>query len=54
MAKHGKKYEAGMYTVDDTNLYINRGLGSHIWRVRFLARPEITIFEIAPKKTSTD
>jgi len=54
LAKHGKKYEAGMYTVDDTNLYINRGLGSHIWRVRFLARPEITIFEIAPKKTSTD
>ena len=51
MSKFGKKYEAGMYTVGDTILYVNRGIGMDggpAPRVRFLARPEITVFEIHP------
>ncbi|MHC4638922.1 MAG: metallophosphoesterase [Planctomycetota bacterium] len=53
LTKHGKKYEAGLYNVDDTILYVNRGIGmegSRAPRVRFCARPEITVFEITPQK----
>jgi predicted MPP superfamily phosphohydrolase len=52
MSKFGKKYEAGRYTVGDTILYVNRGIGMDggvAPRVRFLARPEITVFDIKPK-----
>jgi predicted MPP superfamily phosphohydrolase len=53
LSKHGKKYETGMYKVGETLLYINRGFGLEGgWtpRVRFLSRPEITIFDITPTK----
>ena len=54
LSKFGKKYESGMYNVDNTILYVNRGIGGHAWRVRFFARPEMTIFDIAPNKNRTD
>jgi len=53
LSKFGKKYEAGSYTVGKTMLYVNRGIGmegSHAPRVRFFARPEITVFDIKPNK----
>jgi predicted MPP superfamily phosphohydrolase len=53
LTKHGKKYEAGMYTVGDTLLYVNRGVGldgGWLPRVRFFARPEIAVFDIVPDK----
>lgn len=53
LSKYGKKYESGKYIVGDTVLYVNRGIGmegSYIPRVRFWARPEITIFNIMPEK----
>ena len=53
LAKFGKKYESGMYRVGKTLLYVNRGIGlesNHAPKVRFFARPEITVFEIGPKK----
>ena len=51
LSKFGKKYESGLYKVNDTTLYVNRGIGleaSPAPKVRFLARPEITVFEIGP------
>jgi len=51
LSKHGRQYQMGMYKVGKTLLYINRGLGlegGRTPRVRFLARPEITIFDIMP------
>ncbi|MHC4644498.1 MAG: metallophosphoesterase [Planctomycetota bacterium] len=57
LSKFGKKYEAGMYTVNDTILYVNRGIGMEggiAPRVRFLARPEITIFDIGPTNNPPD
>ena len=48
-SKFGKKYEAGLYKVGETDLYVNRGLGmegGHAPRVRFFARPEIAVFDI--------
>jgi predicted MPP superfamily phosphohydrolase len=53
LSKFGKKYESGMYTVGDTILYVNRGIGMEgglTPKVRFLARPEITVFDIVPKE----
>lgn len=53
LSKYGKKYEMGEYKVNNTLLYVNRGLGmegGEAPRVRFLARPEITVFDIKPKK----
>jgi len=41
-----KHYVAGIYPVgEDRTLYVNRGLG-HSLRVRFDARPEITVFTV--------
>jgi uncharacterized protein len=50
LSKFGKKYEAGQYTIGNMLLYVNRGIGmegaANAPRVRFFARPEITVFEI--------
>ncbi len=51
-SKFGKKYESGMHRVGDAVLYVNRGLGMEPWpapQIRFLARPEISVFDIRPK-----
>jgi len=53
LSKFGKKYESGMYTVGRTTLYVNRGIGLEgglTPRVRFFARPEITVFDIKPER----
>jgi predicted MPP superfamily phosphohydrolase len=45
----GKKYEAGLYRVKETWLYVNRGIGMEggpAPRVRFNCRPEITIIDL--------
>jgi hypothetical protein len=50
LSRYGKRYEAGLYRVRDTWLYVNRGIGMEggpAPRVRFCARPEITIIEVA-------
>lgn len=52
LSKFGKKYESGMHCVGDTSLYVNRGLGLEprpAPQVRFLARPEIAVFDILPE-----
>ena len=52
MSKYGKKYESGMYSIGNMILYVNRGIGMDSFpapRVRFLARPEIAVFDIIPE-----
>lgn len=52
LSKFGKRYEAGLYRVEQTHLYVNRGIGMEggpAPRVRFWARPEVTLIEIAPQ-----
>lgn len=34
----------GMHSINGINLYINRGLGNVLFPLRFLSRPEITVF----------
>lgn len=51
LSKFGKKYEAGLYHVQDTTLYVNRGIGMEggsAPRIRFLCRPELTIVDVVP------
>lgn len=52
LSKYGKRYEAGLYQVGVSHLYVSRGIGLEgglAPRVRFFARPEIAVVEIAPK-----
>ena len=52
LSKFGKKYEAGLFRVDQTWMYVNRGIGMEggpAPRVRFWARPEVTVIELAPE-----
>jgi len=46
----GKRHEAGLYRVDRTWLYVNRGIGMEggVPRLRFCARPEVTVIDIEP------
>jgi predicted MPP superfamily phosphohydrolase len=49
----GKKYEHGLHKMDDTYLYVNRGIsmeGGMAPRVRFCARPEVTLFEVFSRR----
>jgi predicted MPP superfamily phosphohydrolase len=53
LARHGKRFEAGLYRVEDTWLYVNRGLGMEggaAPRVRFLCRPEVTVIDLVPTR----
>lgn len=48
LSRFDKKYEAGRYEVAGTTLYVSRGLGFEpgFFRVRFAARPEVTIIDV--------
>ncbi len=50
-SRFGKKYEMGRYEVNGTTLYVNRGIGFEpvMPRVRFLARPELTLLHVLPE-----
>lgn len=49
----GKRFEAGSYRVDKTFINVNRGLGiegNMAPRVRFCARPEVTVVDVYPAR----
>ena len=51
LSKYGKRFEAGLYRVKDTYMYVSRGIGMEgglAPRARFCARPEITLIELVP------
>ena len=48
-SKYDKQFERGLYKVQNTWLYVNRGIGmegSRAPRVRFWSRPEITVIDL--------
>jgi predicted MPP superfamily phosphohydrolase len=52
LSKFGKRFESGLHRVGETWLYVTRGVGMEggpAPRVRFFARPEVTVIELAPK-----
>jgi hypothetical protein len=53
LSRFGKKYEAGMYDINEMKLYVNRGIGlenTPAPKIRFLCRPEITVSDIHPPR----
>lgn len=51
--KYGKTFEMGKYQIQDTIMYVNRGLGfagGLAPRARFLSSPEILIIDLVPEK----
>lgn len=40
------KFQSGMYETKNCPLYVSRGIGTSIVRVRFGARPEIAVFDL--------
>ncbi len=53
LSHFGKKYESGLYDINGMKLYVNRGIGlenTPAPKVRFLCRPEVTVFDIHPSK----
>jgi predicted MPP superfamily phosphohydrolase len=50
LSRTGKRYEAGLYRVGPTTLYVSRGIGmegGRVPRLRFLCRPEVVLHTIA-------
>ena len=47
--KNRGKYASGLFRVNDTNLYVNRGIGMASLQVRFNCSPEITVIELRKK-----
>ena len=50
LSRFDKKFEAGPHRVEQTWLYVNRGMGMEggpAPRVRFAARPEVTLIELS-------
>ena len=48
-SKFDKRFEAGRYEVGSTTLYVNRGIGMEgvsAPRIRFFARPEVTVIDL--------
>ncbi|HEX9062636.1 MAG TPA: hypothetical protein VF941_20890, partial [Clostridia bacterium] len=53
LSKYGKRYEMGRYTVGNTVLYVNRGIGMEggkAPRLRVFCRPELSVYDIKPNK----
>ncbi|MBW1990446.1 MAG: metallophosphoesterase [Deltaproteobacteria bacterium] len=40
--------EMGLYTFSHTRVYVNRGLGTSVFPLRFLCRPEVTLLTLEP------
>jgi len=52
----GRRFWAGLYRYEDTYMYVNRGLGVEghwLPRIRFLARPELTLIQLTPQSVLT-
>ena len=51
LTSQGKKYEAGHYKFGEMHIYISRGIGmegNHAPKLRFFARPEVTVIDLKP------
>jgi hypothetical protein len=47
LSKKGKRFAAGMYRVNDSYLYVNKGVGFG-FRVRYNVRPEVALLTLQP------
>jgi uncharacterized protein len=48
LGPRGRRFAAGLYHVDNTDLYVNKGIGFSL-RIRYGVRPEVAIFTLKPR-----
>lgn len=46
LSKYGEKYKSGLFEINTTFLYVNRGIGTSFFPIRFNCPPEITFIEL--------
>lgn len=46
--RHGRRFPAGLFQVDDLQLFVSRGLGAVELPFRVYARPDVSLFRIVP------
>jgi len=57
VSKYGRRFERGLHRVEGTWMYVSRGIGMEggpFPRVRFGARPEVTVIDIHPASPTED
>ena len=50
LSEYGLKYTSGLFKVANTYLYVNRGIGTSLFPIRFNSPPEITLIELQKLK----
>ncbi|HEY8925688.1 MAG TPA: metallophosphoesterase [Polyangia bacterium] len=50
--KHGRRWPAGLYQLDDLTLFVSRGLGSVELPIRAYARPDVSLFTLTDQRGS--
>ena len=48
-SNYGRKYTSGLYTAGQGQVYVTRGVGMTILKLRFLCPPEISVLEVGGK-----
>jgi len=43
LSQYGRQYTKGLFKIDSTYLYVNRGIGTSFFPIRFASSPEITL-----------
>lgn len=46
LSRYGRKYTKGLFKINSTYLYVNRGIGTSVFPARFNCSPEITLIEL--------
>lgn len=46
LSEYGKKYTKGLFEINSTYLYVNRGIGTSLFPIRLNCPPEITLIEL--------
>jgi predicted MPP superfamily phosphohydrolase len=47
LGRKARRFAAGMYEIDGTYLYVNKGVGFG-WRLRYNVRPEVAVLTLTP------
>lgn len=49
LTKYGRKYTKGLFKIEETYLYVNSGVGTSVFPIRFNCPPEIVLIELRVK-----
>ena len=52
LGPRGRRFAAGLYHVENTTLYVNKGIGFGL-RIRYGVRPEVAVLTLTPRPSSS-